>query len=991
LDQKQLESLVARAPKTLRLGDLEPQVLALALDHRTFFLNLHGFLKPEHFDTPVHAQVWGWLVAFFREKHLVPSRASVEHAFAQADVHFSLPTLDLRSSEYVKDEVYRIVRGQQLERFIIRLLLESQSPTPGLSELHQEFGKVVNLRDTGNTGWLDYFDVENRYAKLSSFWEGRIPSGFPTLDQLLPGGGFGRKEMVAIMGPPGSGKCTVPSTEVDVEIDLVIEIGPSDKIISGEPINATDRALSSGIEGRKKRLANDYTVALSDLRKVRQSREAMGDQGPDQPHGKVPQTRFGSACCERVSDEPLRDGEAANLSLRLRSSSKVRDDYAPTVLALRTFSQGLPELSLDQYDDSTRRVGPQRYDARRGQEQGRPTKEKDRNDTQSSTNEPLGQSKMELPVPGILDRQEHDDPRGKTENPGASDRKCEESQEPPGALWLSEPIILAVYRRQEQLYSGGGSFFDTGIRSMRIKTSTLRETTQCEDNKDDRRDKTGGGALRLCEQGVLPLAEWVEDLVRGYVRDRIYPLVRTELEDHPALRGFGDQVLRSPYVERENLFPRLPGRRIPGSRSKGESDEDSRSKSSEGRQHLWGSLSSIDPTQIGQIARILPASNTDATTPVPGTDTTDCQGHKKRIWRVTLRCRCQVGFLVGLKNVMPDLPIRVFSETGYRNVEYAWFTQPNPEWYLETENGKNLFCADDHRVQTKSGFEFVQRLRRGTEISTAKGWSKILLARPTNRTLPMVDLQVEGRHYFSEGILSHNTLWLINLAARALSNGYKVLHITREVSEDIVGLRYDCCFLQATTTELLGDRPATIDRIKKLRSGLKLSHPLFIREYPTGGATIDQCRADYLGLRERESFQADLIIDDYPDLAKPSRPRDKEYSEQGLIFIEFRGWMVEEQTAGLVGTQTTRGAEDLSGEMIQMKHSSDSYHKPRVVDAMLTINESADDKTTGHQRLFMAKNRNEKSNVWGKFKVDKAKMRVSDIFHSSHDVRQVGQ
>lgn len=987
MDEKQLEQLVARAPKTLHLGDLEPQVLALALDHKTFFLNMSCFLEAKHFDNPLHAQVWSWFVAFFREKHVVPSRLAVEHAFSKADVHFSLPTLDIRSSEYVKDEVYRIVRGQQLERFMVRLLLETQNSNPRLPELYQELGKIVNMGSADGAGWLNYFDVDNRYAKLSRFWEGRIPTGYPTLDQMLPGGGLGRKEMMGVMGPPGAGKCVIPTTEVDAEIDFVIEIGSSDKIIPGGPINESDGALSLGFGRQTKCLACDYTIALSDLWEFRAA--PVGDQGLRRTHGEVSRNRPSTLRDQRLSAGGVGDGGDTNLHLWLRPKGEVCKKYALAAPEIRDAGERLSELPMDILYERTGGVDTPWADTKAGGGYGRSSARKKPGGAQGSAKgQRREQQKVERLVPRVLDRQGANAGRSEGQDQGNTGRKREESEKPHLSEWLQEPVVLTVYRHQEQLHVRRSQAADANLWPVRIKTSAVREKAQPGNDKKDCRSEIKRGAMGLCEQGILPLAEWVEDLVRRCLRDRIYPLVRTELEKHSALQGFGNQVLRSPYVQGENVLPRLPGRRLPRSGGEGDADCDRRSKGGSSHQALRRALPSLNPNQVGRVARILPAPSANVTAAVPRTDTANSQGCEKRIWRVTLRCRCQIGFLVGLKTAMPDLPIRVLSETGYRQVEQARFTQPNPEWHLETEDGHELYCADDHRVQTKSGFGFARKLKAGIEILTKRGWSKIVVAQPTGRTLPMVDLQMEGRHYFANGILSHNTTWLINLASRAITQGYKVLHITREVSEDFVGLRYDCCFLQATSTELLGDRPATIDRIKRLRADLKLASPLFIREYPTGGTTIEQCRADYLSLREREGFQTDIVVDDYPDLAKPSRGRDKEYSEQGLIFAEFRGWMVEDETVGLVGTQTVRSAEDLNDDvMIKMKHSADSYHKPRLMDALFTINESAEDKTTGHQKLYAAKNRNERADVWGKFKVDKAKMRVSDIFQSSYDMK----
>jgi len=206
MDQDQLKSVIEKAPKTLQLGQLESQVIALALENKGFFLKLLGFLQPTHFDTPDYSQIWGWMTSFYNSAHVLPTRAIVEHACSQSDWHFSIPPVNIRESEYVGQEVFRVVRRQQLEQFLIRLIMLTRENDPELDEAYAEFSKIRNMRYENLQDWLNYFDVDTRYARLQHFWDSRLSTGFPTLDLMLPGNGLGPKEMVAIMGPPGAGK-----------------------------------------------------------------------------------------------------------------------------------------------------------------------------------------------------------------------------------------------------------------------------------------------------------------------------------------------------------------------------------------------------------------------------------------------------------------------------------------------------------------------------------------------------------------------------------------------------------------------------------------------------------------------------------------------------------------------------------------------------------------------------------------------------------------
>ncbi len=224
------------------------------------------------------------------------------------------------------------------------------------------------------------------------------------------------------------------------------------------------------------------------------------------------------------------------------------------------------------------------------------------------------------------------------------------------------------------------------------------------------------------------------------------------------------------------------------------------------------------------------------------------------------------------------------------------------------------------------------------------------------------------------------SLWLVNFGAKFVQRGLKVLHITREMSEDILGLRYDSCFLNKQSKDVLSDINLSIGQIEGLLGVIseeRNKNLLWIKEFPTGGGTITEAQSYLQMLRDRYNFNPDVIIDDYLDLAKSSASYKSSYEEQGSVFKEFRGWMGADNICGITALQTTKEAESLL-EPIKMRHVSDSYQKPRILDLLMTINESPNDKMLSKQRLYLAKNRNDRADITLTFKVDKGKMRVTD-------------
>lgn len=228
------------------------------------------------------------------------------------------------------------------------------------------------------------------------------------------------------------------------------------------------------------------------------------------------------------------------------------------------------------------------------------------------------------------------------------------------------------------------------------------------------------------------------------------------------------------------------------------------------------------------------------------------------------------------------------------------------------------------------------------------------------------------------------TIWLVVLGAQFIKAGFRVLHITREVSEEIVALRYDSHFLQSTTDSIIEQSDVSIQRLETLRRNLFDSHGiqesekmLMIKEYPTGAATVGESRVYCEDLRDRYGFEPDIIIDDYLDLARPEVPGKDEYENQARSFVDFRGWMVDAKKSGITATQTHRMLDDT--RTVRMENTADSFAKPRTLDGMFTINESTQDRIHGVQRLFFAKSRNSRSNMFAVFQVIKETMSIQDM------------
>ena len=130
-----------------------------------------------------------------------------------------------------------------------------------------------------------------------------------------------------------------------------------------------------------------------------------------------------------------------------------------------------------------------------------------------------------------------------------------------------------------------------------------------------------------------------------------------------------------------------------------------------------------------------------------------------------------------MKKISKELP-RKFEETldvsdyevltsyGWRDIKSIGKTVPYEVWELKTENF-TLKCADTHIVFDDDMEEqYVKDLVKGQKIATQNGFEKVVSVKPLGFSANMYDLQVDGKKYYTSGILSHNstmysiyTLW----------------------------------------------------------------------------------------------------------------------------------------------------------------------------------------------------------------------------------------
>ena len=190
---------------------------------------------------------------------------------------------------------------------------------------------------------------------------------------------------------------------------------------------------------------------------------------------------------------------------------------------------------------------------------------------------------------------------------------------------------------------------------------------------------------------------------------------------------------------------------------------------------------------------------------------------------------------------------------------------------------------------------------------------------------------------------------LVHLGSSAVMAGKTVAHYTMELSEEVIGQRYDSCI----TGYPLSGLTAFKDTIKE--TCLNVKGELFIKEYPTKSASTNTIRASLDKLLKREK-KVDLIIVDYADILKPTTNYKEKRNQLESIYEELRGIAKEYECPIWTASQTNRTG--LNQAVITMEAISEAFNKCFVSDFICTVSRTKEDKTANTGKMYVAKNRN---------------------------------
>jgi len=265
----------------------------------------------------------------------------------------------------------------------------------------------------------------------------------------------------------------------------------------------------------------------------------------------------------------------------------------------------------------------------------------------------------------------------------------------------------------------------------------------------------------------------------------------------------------------------------------------------------------------------------------------------------------------------------VETDTGWEDIKSIGKTIKYRIWVLETDL-KRLEGADTHIVFDKDFKEiYLKDLSIGDFIQTSDGLERVKNIFETPVSEEMYDLQLAdgNRRFFTNGILSHNSIWLANFAANAVRLGYNSALLSFEMQDRHVVKRLGANLLNISMREY-ADAAKDKDRIKKLLANISFDSlmvpgKLFIKEYPTSSASVKDIERYLLKMEDKHKFKFKTIFVDYINIIQNWRNPNSEntYMKIKQIAEDLRAMAKINNWAVISLTQINRSGFGASGQL----------------------------------------------------------------------------
>ena len=210
---------------------------------------------------------------------------------------------------------------------------------------------------------------------------------------------------------------------------------------------------------------------------------------------------------------------------------------------------------------------------------------------------------------------------------------------------------------------------------------------------------------------------------------------------------------------------------------------------------------------------------------------------------------------------------------------------------------------------------------------------------------------------------------LVHLGAQAVKLGKTVIHYSLEMSDTVIGTRYDSCITGVKLGDIFKFKEQIYENIKDIDGNV------IIKEYPTKSATTTTIKNHLERIKSR-GISIDMIIVDYADLLKPvnSKRTSEKRHDLESIYEELRGIAQVFECPIWTASQTNRSG--LNAEVIDMSSISEAYNKCFVADFIFTLSRTKEQKAMNKGNMYVAKNRNGPDGILFPIKMDTSNVKI---------------
>lgn len=297
------------------------------------------------------------------------------------------------------------------------------------------------------------------------------------------------------------------------------------------------------------------------------------------------------------------------------------------------------------------------------------------------------------------------------------------------------------------------------------------------------------------------------------------------------------------------------------------------------------------------------------------------------------------------------------TDKGWSDITCVGKTIEYEVWEVKTKSGKILQCADNHILFDDSFSEiFAKDLNKDSRPD--KIWIKgedgslvldtVISVKNLGYSENMYDVQIADKNhrYYTNDILSHNSIFLCNDAAYFVRAGKNVLFITCEMAKEKVTRRISANLfdMKLEDYDILVESPEKIR--KKLNNFYNMNGfppgKLRIKELPTGQGTVFDVEKLIKEVEDTFKYKVDVVIIDYINIMSNYRQPNSEntYLKIKSLAEDLRGLAVKYDL--IVDTASQIGRSALNESDIDITDVSESMGLIHTVDTCIGIIQTED-------------------------------------------------